>query len=82
MTFQQLKQYFDSIELPRTLRGIYGINYLNLPEYVTKRINFLEVAPVELHEKYISELINVYKSMQNVDNWDKGITRIEKQIKC
>ncbi len=81
MTFQQLKQYFDSVELPRTLRGIYGINYLNLPEYVTKRINFLEVAPVELHEKYICELINVYKSMQDIDNWDKGITRIEKTKK-
>lgn len=82
MNFQQLKQYFDSIEMPRTLRGIYGINYLNLPEYVTKRINFLEVAPVELHEKYISELINVYTSMQNLDNWNKGITKPQKQIKC
>lgn len=82
MTFQQLKQYFDSIELPRTLRGIYGINYLNLPEYVTKRINFLDVAPVELHEKYISELINVYTSMQDSDNWNKGITKPQKQIKC
>lgn len=82
MNFQQLKQYFNSIELPRTLRGIYGLNYLNLPEYVTKRINFLDVAPVELHEKYISELIKVYKAMQDVDNWNKGITKPQKQIKC
>jgi hypothetical protein len=82
MTFQDLKTYFDSVELPRTLRGLYGINYLNVPEYVTKRINFLEVAPVELHQKYLSELINVYKSMQDVDNWNNGITKIEKRIKC
>ena len=84
MTFAELKDYFETAELPTMLHGAHKV-YENVPYTVSIYIDCIE-RQIEAHGKptsiaktYKTNLKELYNDLQDRSKWDLGLEKLEEK---